>query len=151
MDPMLLTDGEDGIAKQPETINASIKQCVAFQGLQFTCFFFFLKLYPPKGWTIILPDALPKGKERDHIYLKSLNMRIIKISGFFFLLCIFPMHREVANLKWIRSVFPPCPSPLNQHIVISVELIAMVGHSLNIITLKKWTVQIHSNLFIGSN
>lgn len=39
----LLTDGEDDIAKQTETINDSIKQCIAFQG------------------------------EGDHIYLKSLN------------------------------------------------------------------------------
>lgn len=30
IDTMLLTDGEDGIAKHPETINACIKQCVAF-------------------------------------------------------------------------------------------------------------------------
>lgn len=39
---VLLTDGEDGIAKQLEKINAAIKQCVAFLGLKFTCAIFYL-------------------------------------------------------------------------------------------------------------
>jgi len=47
------------------------------------------------------------------------------------------MYKEVANLCRFRSVFPPCPSPLIQHIIMSVELIVMVGHGLKVITLLK--------------
>lgn len=119
----LLTDGEDDIAKQTETITDSIKQCIAFQG------------------------------ERDHIYLKSLNMNYKNqcFSFFFLLLCIFPTYKEAANVNWIRSMFPSSISPcsLNPHVITSVELIAMVSHGLNII--KERMVQTTSNLFIDSN
>lgn len=40
IDTTLLTDGEDGIAEELETTNASIKQRVAFRGLHFTSFIF---------------------------------------------------------------------------------------------------------------
>lgn len=74
IDTVLLTDGEDDIAKQPETINASIKQCVVFQGLQFTCFIF-VEVISSKRMNNSFARCFAQGKrERDHIYLKSLNM-----------------------------------------------------------------------------
>lgn len=62
IDTMLLTDGEDSIAKHPKTINASIKQCVAFQGLQFICFIFFSKVISFKRMNNNFGRCFAQGK-----------------------------------------------------------------------------------------
>lgn len=98
-------------------------------------FHFFFKLYPLRGWRIILPAALPKG--RDHIYFKSLNIWIIKISFGGFLTLYFPYVQGSNKFKLNQKCALSLPQSPNQHVIIYVEQIAMVGHGLKIITLLK--------------